>query len=375
MRPLFCWPTFVVVLVGWAVSTRAASQSTEPGPAGEATAAVPLVFERRTEPNQRAYTYLAPKSWISQGGIFQVNPLQVNGPGNSILPKNDLMVRRDEAGTVYFRFLPVWSYADLRSSPMAQMGMNAFPLGSYYQGMLVRLLPTWEQYLQELFASLHPAARELKIVESRALPELSEVFRRRDRFVSAQLQSMGLPPPAYAAGALVVEYLEEGRRYREALVTALIDFRGVAYLWNNDYTLAMRAPVEEAEALRPLFNIIRQSVKLDPEWIVRVSQAAGERAKIARDTLEYIQKIDREIVENRARVNEKIRYEGYLLLTGQDDYVNPYTQKVETDTSDFKYRWTTATGDYVYSNEPQFDPNQVREINNLEWKLTPVRAR
>jgi hypothetical protein len=210
MRPLFCWPTFVVVLVGWVVSTRAASQSTEPGPAGEATAAAPLVFERR---------------------------------------------------------------------------------------------------------------------------------------------------------------------YREALVTALIDFRGVACMWNNDYTLAMRAPVEEAEALRPLFNIIRQSVKLDPEWIVRVSEAAGERAKIARDTLEYIQKIDREIVENRARVNEKIRYEGYLLLTGQDDYVNPYTQKVETDTSDFKYRWTTATGDYVYSNEPQFDPNQVREINNLEWKLTPVCAR
>jgi hypothetical protein len=353
----------------------ATSSVPEARPAGATSAGPPLVFERRTEPNQQAYTYLAPKSWISQGGIFHVNPLQVNGPGNSILPKNDLMVRRDEAGTVYFRFLPVWNYADLRSSPMAQIGMNTFPVGSSYQGMRVQPLPTWEQYLQELFASLHPAARELKIVESRALPELSEVFRRRDQVVSAQLQSMGLPAPAYAAGALVMDYLEEGRRYREALVTALIDFRGVACMWNNDYTLAMRAPVEEAEALRPLFNIIRQSVQLDPEWIVRVSQAAGERAKIARETLEYMQKIDREIVENRARVNEKIRYEGYLLLTGQDDYVNPYTQKVETDTSDYKYRWTTATGDYVYSNEQQFDPNQVREINNVEWKLTPVRAR
>jgi hypothetical protein len=55
--------------------------------------------------------------------------------------------------------------------------------------------------------------------------------------------------------------------------------------------------------------------------------------------------------------------------------VNPYTQKVETDTSDFKYRWTTATGEYLYSNEQQFDPNRIREINNVEWQLTPARAR
>jgi hypothetical protein len=345
----------------------------EPGVPGNPGA--PLVFQRRTEPNERAFTYLSPKGWISHGGIFHVNPLQVNGPANSILPKNDLILRRDPEGSAYFRWLPVWNYADLRSSPMARMGLDAFPVGSYYQGMPVRLFPSWDGYLQELFRSLHPSAQRPEIIESRPLPELAEVFRRRDQLLSAQLGSIGLSPMEYAAGAIVVDYSENGRRYREALVTALIDNRGAALMWNNDYTLAMRAPVEEADALRPVFNIVRQSVQLDPGWIVRVSQAAGERAQIARQTLEYIQKIDREIVENRARVNSEQRYEGYLLLTGQEDYVNPYTQKVETDTSDFKYRWTTATGEYLYSNEQQFDPNRIREINNVEWQLTPARAR
>jgi hypothetical protein len=346
-----------------------------PEPVASGSPVAPLLFQRQTESNERAFTYLSPKGWLSQGGIFHVNPLQVNGPANSIVPKNDLILRRDPEGSAYFHWLPVWNYADLRSSPMARMGVDAFPVGSYYQGMQVRLFPTWEEYLQELFRSLHPSAQQPQVIESRPLPELAEVFRRRDQFLSVQLGSIGLSPMGYAAGAIVVDYTENGRRYREALVTALIDNRGAALMWNNDYTLAMRAPIEEADALRPVFNIVRQSVKLDPGWIIRVSQAAGERAQIARQTLEYIQKIDREIVENRARVNSEQRYEGYLLLTGQDDYVNPYTQKVETDTSDFKYRWTTATGDYLYSNEPQFDPNRIRETNNVEWQLTPARAR
>jgi len=346
----------------------APAAATEGGPGG------PLVFQRRVEPNEGAYSYLAPKGWSSKGGIFHVDPQKANGPVNSILPKNDLLLRRDPEGTAYFRFLPGWVYADLRSSPMAQTGMNPFPPGSWYQGMPVRNWPTWEGYLKETFRALHPAARDLRVVESRPLPELAEAFRKRDRFLASQMGGIGMQPPGYAAGALVIDYVEKGRKYREALVTALIDNRA-SLMWNNDYTMAMRAPAEEADALRPVFNVIRQSVRLDPGWIVRVSKAAGERAEIARKTFEYIQKIDREIVENRARVNAEQRYEGYLLLTGQEDFVNPWTKKVETDTADYKYRWTTSTGDYIYSNERQFDPNRVREINNVEWKLSPVRAR
>jgi hypothetical protein len=107
----------------------APAAATEGGPGG------PLVFQRRVEPNEGAYSYLAPKGWSSKGGIFHVDPQKANGPVNSILPKNDLLLRRDPEGTAYFRFLPGWVYADLRSSPMAQTGMNPFPPAPGYQGM------------------------------------------------------------------------------------------------------------------------------------------------------------------------------------------------------------------------------------------------
>ncbi len=63
------------------------------------------------------------------------------------------------------------------------------------------------------------------------------------------------------------------------------------------------------------------------------------------------------------------------MLTGQEDYVNPFTKEVERDTSEYKYRWTTEQGDMIYTDQYGFNPNTQREFNNQDWKLTPVRER
>ena len=207
------------------------------------------------------------------------------------------------------------------------------------------------------------------------LPPLTALLRGRDQQANAALRAIGLPGMEYSAGGIVVEYGEEGEIYREGLLTAIIDNRGSALSWSNEYTHAMRAPVDQAEKLRPVFNIIRQSVQLDSQWLARVLQASADRARVARETQEYMERVGREIAENRDRMRSEIQYESYLFLTGQEDYVNPYTGKVEVDSSEYPFRWTTETGDLVYSADRDFDPNAVREINQVEWKRTPVRAR
>ena len=171
------------------------------------------------------------------------------------------------------------------------------------------------------------------------------------------------------------EYTEGNVPYREALLTALVDNRGAAAMWSNQYTLAMRAPVSESEKWKPVFDIIRQSLQFNPQWVAAYTRAQGERAQAAQETMRYIQRIDQEILEHRAKTQADIRHESYLFLTGQDEYVNPYTKEVERDTDEYKYRWTNFSGDKIYSNERDFDPNRIREISNVEWKLTPVRER
>ena len=81
------------------------------GPSTAAAAQKPprLLMRRVWEPNERAFSVLLPEGWKLTGGIFNVNPLQMNGPGNTVSPKLDLTIRQDEAGTVMLHWLPAWN--------------------------------------------------------------------------------------------------------------------------------------------------------------------------------------------------------------------------------------------------------------------------
>lgn len=57
-----------------------------------------ICFQRVWEPNERAFTVLVPKGWQIAGGIFNVNPLKTNGPGNTLSPKCDYAVKTTPRG-------------------------------------------------------------------------------------------------------------------------------------------------------------------------------------------------------------------------------------------------------------------------------------
>jgi len=365
---------FVLLGTGEALGDDRTGESASARATAEGAGAGALVFEKRWEPREKAFSVMVPRGWKTEGGTFHINPLETNGPGNSIDTKCDFTVKRDDAGTVYIRWLPTWNYADL-SSPQFAMTAGFFPPGSHYQGMPVRPLPGVFAFLQETFPRLHPRATGVKVVEKHDMPELAAVYRRLNKPVNDMMAPLGLPPMGFSAGGIVLEYQEGGVRYREALLAALVDNRGGAASWSNQHTLALRAPSAEAERWKPVLDIVRRSLRFNPQWVAAYARAQGERAQMARETMEYIQRIDQEILENRRKTHADIRHENYLFLTGQEEYVNPYTREVERDTSEFKHRWTNFNGDRIYSEDRDFDPNKVRELNNVEWKKTPVRER
>ncbi|MDI6756355.1 MAG: hypothetical protein QME78_18450 [Thermodesulfobacteriota bacterium] len=80
-------------------------------------------------------------------------------------------------------------------------------------------------------------------------------------------------------------------------------------------------------------------------------------------------------MENRRRTHAEIRYENYLFISGQDKYVNPYSGKVELDTSAYRHRWINNHGDILYTDENSHNPNEYEKRPNYEWKRTPARPR
>jgi hypothetical protein len=86
-----------------------------------------------------------------------------------------------------------------------------------------------------------------------------------------------------------------------------------------------------------------------------------------------IRRIDQEIVTNTSINRNEIMNDNYLVLTGQEEFVNPHTGKIEKDTDAYQYRWTTSGGDVYFTNREEENPNLFYE--NTDFKRTPVRKR
>jgi hypothetical protein len=340
--------------------------------AAAASPAPAVMMQRTWEPNERAFSFLLPRGWKAEGGVFNVNPLEVNGPGNSIMPKCDLAVKADPAGRVMLRWLPAWNHADLSLAPT---GWGPFRPGMHYQGMPVRPIVGARQFLLELFRSLRPQAAGAKVVAEDPLPEIASAYARRAEPVNLNLRRMGLAPIGFEALALALDYREAGEAFREVLFTTIADARGGALLWSNEDTLAFRAPAAEFDARKPVLDSIRASRRLNPEWAAAVTRASGECAQSALETQRYIAEVAGQIAENRRRTHAGIRHENWLFLTGQEEYTNPFNGQTEVDTSRYRYRWTDRQGNMLYTDENSFDPNRIQEYNNREWQRTPVRPR
>jgi hypothetical protein len=331
-----------------------------------------MLLQRIWEPKENAFSFLLPKGWKVEGGVFNVNPLKMNGAGNTISPKCDLTAKADGEGIVMLRWVPSWNYADLSLAPT---GWGAFRPGTFYQGMPVKPLIGPRPFLLELLKTTRPRATELKILAEDPMQEVVAAYTHRAEQINQHLMRMGLAPTRFEALGLVVEYREGSELFREVLMATIADARGGAFMWSNDDTLAFRAPSAGFETWKPVLDTIRMSRQMNPQWVAAVTRASGERAKAALETQRYIANVANQIVENRRRTHAEMRHEQWLFISGQEEYTNPFTGQTDIDTSYYPHRWMNNQGDVIYADENSFDPNEMEEYKTREWKRSSIRQR
>jgi hypothetical protein len=324
------------------------------------------------EPNERAFSVLVPRGWKTVGGVFNVNPLKMNGPGNTLSPKCDFAVKSDDAGTVMLHWMPSWNYADLSLSPS---GWGLFRPGQYYQGMPAKPMASPRQFLTQLIQAERPRASGLKFVAEDPMPEVADAYAQKAQAVNQQLMQAGIAPTTFQCLAMLAEYQESGRLFRERVAATIADARASAFMWTNDDTVMFRAPADEFESWKPVLDMFLSSRQMNPQWLAAVHRAMGERARNALETQQYINRVASEIVENRRRTHAEIRHESWLFISGQEEYQNPYTGQVELGTSAYRHRWVNEQGEVLYSDENGFDPNQTDAFKAEQWKRSEVRKR
>ena len=354
------WPLRLAILIGIFSFLVGLPAFVYAKPAG-------LSFQRVNEPREAAFTILVPKGWQHRGGIYRINAAQAGGPLNAMEAKCDLLYTSDSRGTVAFRILPDMVYGHVG------IGGGFWQPGSNYQGAMVRQVEDAPTHLYSIFRQVHGNGIHPKVLKRQRLPGEIQSMNRGLAYTNQLLSQIGGAQMTFqcdAAGG-VFEYTESGVRYREVILTGIVDMRA-AMTWKNTRTLAFRAPAGQFERWRPVMDIMRFSIRFNPQWILREMKGQRERAKIVMRVFDEIRRIDREIVSRTTINRREIMNDNFLVLTGQEEFVNPHTNQVEMDTDAFRYRWSTPGGDVYYTNKEE-DPNIF--MQRTDYKLTPIRKR
>ncbi|MCF8405203.1 MAG: hypothetical protein K9H58_14760 [Bacteroidales bacterium] len=326
-----------------------------------------FIFKVTREPNENAFSFFLPEDWTMEGGIFRIEPTAGGGSGNAIDAKLDFTMKKDQAGTVMMRWLPDMNYFDMSMSPAGQMGM--YPTGSNYNGMMVLPKLTGLQFIRNVVIPYaHPELSDYEIIKEKNSPEIVEAIKKADAYFNY--------PFLYDAGIMSITYSEKGITYKEMIISVCMDFGELgAGMWKNRFTLLGRTPVDEFTTWEPVFQEIMYSVKINMKWLINEIQGQVQRGQVSAQVLRKLQQMENEIQQNTSKTYAEINNDMFLTLTEQEEYINPYTNKVEVGSNQWKYRWVNESGDVVYADNEDYDPNQDEGLNRADYKKSGVRKR
>jgi len=337
-----------------------------------------IAFQRRPEPNENAATLLVPQGWLMEGGAYRDNFNARQVTAQTIEAKFDLSIKRDIPGTVMLRVVPTMKYCDPRYL------YGYYPTGSNYMGLIFYPLMPPEQFLaQMMFPWAHSQATQAQMVDARPWDEYTDKYR--------QGAANSGSPALYAGAEVTFAYVEAGVRYKEKAFVVIENLGQMAMgQWANYSTHFYRAPEAEFDDWEGVLFRISRSWQFNPEWQARersaqhmltgaFNQAAAaerQRAQNLRATQQYIQNGLQEMLDHKRTTHEEIRNDAYLNMTNQEEYINPYTHKVDFGSNQFTHRWVTENGDEFYTNNESDNPNDGGGVlDRNDWERSSARPR
>jgi hypothetical protein len=322
-----------------------------------------ISYERKQEPNEKALSLLVPRGWKIEGGAIRLLNENIAGALNMVDCKFDMAVKKDAQGSVMIRWMP---------EMLCINGANAFGNreGAVFNNALVRNKRTPERFITDIgIPYAHPKATNIKIISSKSLPQLAQKYQQAVSYEMKMVTNMN-----YSAGIVEFTYTENGVQYSERMMTVIEDY-GVngGGLWKNRQSTLVRTPLNQLKSWESVFSKIQNSGIWSTKWVVGEVNAQRKRSGIVTLTNTEIQKLDNEIAESHRKTNSAINHDMYLTVTGNADYVNPYTGKTEQDNADYKYRWIDASGNVIYSDDANFNPNSDPSLNVSGYKKSSVK--
>jgi hypothetical protein len=318
-----------------------------------------------------AFRMLIPSDWQFEGGIRWV----LDNPG---MPAVASFRVWNPHGKEEFEVFPTQPFFWTTN----QMVLSFFPLGSQYFGNEVHPPVT---ALEALRLIVIPRFRQnvsnLRFLAEELLPELAQA-------VGAQMPTQPDVSTSSEGAKVRIEYERNGVAMEEEIYTVVQSFAfpiqtmyGVLtnINWYVDYIFSFKAEKGTLDAHSKIFQTIAYSFELDPLWFSKYNQVVeyliqrqiqqietiGQLSRIISQTSNEISDICMQSYEYRQQVNDRITDNFSQYIMGVDKYYNPVEERSVDLPSGYLNAWTNNLGDYVLSDNPNFDPNIG---SNIDWQ-------
>lgn len=268
-----------------------------------------------------------------------------------------------------------------------QMLLSMFPIGARYFGAEVRPLANPSEFLQNiLIPRVRGNVSELKIVESKQLPELAQQL-------NAGMQSQPGVSASADSAKIKIEYKSDGKLMEEEIYTVveyltfpIQSMYGVIYNtnWIGDYIFSFKASKGNLDASSKIFQTMVNSFKLNPQWFNKYSQLVeyliqnqiqqirtiGEISRIISQTSNEISDMMMKSYQDRQEVYDRLSTDFSQMIRGVEEYYDPVGQKPVELPTGYNSGWVNGLGEYILSEGYDFNPNIG---SNQNWQRMDKR--
>lgn len=323
-----------------------------------------------------AFSLLIPVGWEFKGGIDWV----LDNPG---MPATARYTVRNPAGSEELEVFPNQAMFWTNN----QILLATFPVGSRYFGAEVRPVVGPQDALRGIvlprFRGKDPG---LKVVSSTTLPELAKALHA------------GAPQPGVQtfgdAAKVRIEYSRNGTPMEEEIFAVVegysFSMQGMQGLitntnWYVDYIFSFKAEKGKLDKSAPQFQAMINSFRVNPQWFSRYNQlvealiqaqirqvrSIGELSRFISRTSSEISDSMMQSYNERQKVYDRIGEKMSETIRGTERYVNPIEGSDVELPGGYKHVWTNASGEYILTDSPSYNPNEESNKNWQELQRKP----
>ena len=314
-----------------------------------------------------AFDLLIPSTWKIQGGVvFGGSP---SGCFSDIFAMHLKASSPDDstafsAGPDYS-----WQYADDPSVQKNLNDPNLRQLGAGGKPCPVAKPMSAEDYIRQNIVKLYPSGTS--VVSVAAFPQLNEIVRKRQ----------GLPPGNASTGATRTEavrvrlaYQKDGRDMEDWVAVAVVmnsypAGRGSFYDSHATSLVSFSAPKGKLDADDKLFQVIISSIRPEPQW---VAYSGGVVAKLYQAQAQKVATINQMVYQFNMHAAQTIKgvtanaisganvsaFHADQNVRGVRTFRDPTTGKTQELSNLYDHAWQNGSGEYIMSNDPNFNPNE-----------------